>query len=238
MVEFSGILFDKDGTLFDFHQTWGNWSKTFLLDLVAGDESRAREMAVAVGFDFDMARYHEESLLVHGTPSDIAEELLPYLPGANPATIVTRMNTLSAQVPQVEATKLVPLLSELRSRGLALGIATNDAEAPARTHLKATGIDGYFDSILGCDSGFSPKPAPDMLLAFAELNGLDPARVAMIGDSTNDLIAARSAGMIAVGVLTGSATRGQLSSMADVILPSIAGLPKWLDEQLEAFTAA
>ena len=74
MADFSGILFDKDGTLFDFHQTWGNWSKTFLLDLVAGDESRAREMAVAVGFDFDLARYHEDSLLVHGTPSGIAEE--------------------------------------------------------------------------------------------------------------------------------------------------------------------
>ena len=51
----------------------------------------------------------------------------------------------------------------------------------------------------------------------------------MIGDSLHDLHAARSAGMVAVGVLTGLASRADLAPAADIVLDSIADLPDWLD---------
>lgn len=238
MHKFDAILFDKDGTLFDFHKTWGQWSRSFLIDIAGQDMAVARRMAVAADFDLDSARYGEGSVLVAATPHEIAEVLLPFLPGASLRGLVSRMNALSANVEQQEATPLGPLLGELLSRNLRIGVVTNDCEMPARAHLSAAGVLHLLDTVIGCDSGFAPKPAPDMLLAFAETALIDPAAVVFVGDSPHDMIAARAAGMTPVGVLTGAATRGQLAGLAETVLPSIAGLPRWLDSRTMAETAA
>jgi phosphoglycolate phosphatase len=128
-----------------------------------------------------------------------------------------------------EAVPLVPFLTSLRTRGLRLGVATNDTEAPARAHLEAHGITGLFDFVAGYDSGYGPKPGPGMCLAFAKSQGLDPARVVMVGDSLHDLVAGRAAGMRTVAVLTGVARHADLVGHADSVLPDIGGLSDWLD---------
>jgi len=108
-------------------------------------------------------------------------------------------------------------------------IATNDAEAPARAHLKSANIEQSFNFIAGYDSGFGAKPEPGMQKGFCRAMDLAPGEVAMIGDSTHDLIAGESAGMITVAVLTGLAREEDLKPFADVVLPSIADLPEWLE---------
>jgi phosphoglycolate phosphatase len=125
---------------------------------------------------------------------------------------------------------LLPLLSGLRDRGLRLGVATNDSEAPARQHLAAHGITDCFDFIAGYDSGHGAKPGPGMCLAFAAACGLPPRRVAMVGDSRHDLQAGRAAGMHTVAVLTGIAKAPDLAPLADVVLPDIGAIPGWLDQ--------
>jgi phosphoglycolate phosphatase len=238
MTKIRAILFDKDGTLFDFHRTWANWSRGFLRDLAGGDERRAYLLAEAVGIDLDAAAFARDSILVSHTPQEIATALLPHLPGASLAGIVTRMSTMSAAVRQAEATPLVPLMDELVQRGLRLGVVTNDLETPARAHLREAGIERAFDRIIACDSGFTAKPAPDMLLAFCEMIGLEPSEVVMVGDSAHDMIAARAAGMHRVAVLTGVAQRAQLEPLAQAVLPSVAGLPRWLDARTPDLFAA
>lgn len=238
MHKIDAILFDKDGTLFDYHKTWANWSRTFLLDLAAGNAALARDLGHAVGFEFDYNAFRGESLIVTRTPPEIAEALLPLLPGASMAGILTRMARLSAEVPQAEATPLLPLMLELGSRGLKLGIATNDLMGATTAHLEEAGIAAVFDGVIACDSGYAPKPAPDMLYAFSELTGVDPARTLMVGDSVHDMTAARSAGMRRVAVLTGAADRNLLDPHAEAVLPSIARLPKWLDCHVEGRDAA
>lgn len=228
MTQIKAILFDKDGTLFDHNKTWANWSREFLLDMAGGDISLARELGEAVGFELDFAAFHSNSPLVSHTPHDIAKALLPLLPSASLAGILTRMSAMSATVAQAEATPLLPLMDELVRRGLRLGVVTNDLEQPTRSHLRDAAIENAFEHIIACDSGFAPKPAPDMLLAFCELTGIDPRHVLMVGDSMHDLVAARACGMPRVAVLTGVATRQQLEPAASAVLPSIAGLPKWL----------
>ena len=53
----------------------------------------------------------------------------------------------------------------------------------------------------------------------------------MVGDSMHDLHAGRSAGMRTIGVLTGPASRADLTPHADVVLDTIADIPDWLDAQ-------
>jgi phosphoglycolate phosphatase len=238
MAKIRAILFDKDGTLFDFHRTWANWSRGFLRDLAGGDDRLARRLADSVGIDLDAAAFARDSILVSHTPQEIAAALLPHLPGASLAGIVTRMSAMSAGVPQAEATPLVPLMDDLVQRGLKLGVVTNDLESPARAHLREAGIDGAFDRVIACDSGFAAKPAPDMLLAFCEMIGLEPREVVMVGDSPHDMVAARAADMHRIAVLTGVATRTQLEPLAQAVLPSIAALPRWLDARTPDLFAA
>ena len=38
--EIRGVLFDKDGTLFDFHETWSAWARGFIADVTGGDPAR------------------------------------------------------------------------------------------------------------------------------------------------------------------------------------------------------
>jgi phosphoglycolate phosphatase len=238
MNDFAAILFDKDGTLFDHHKTWANWSRQFLLELSDGDTAHARVLAAEVGFEFDFNAFHRDSVLLQGSPGEIAAALLPHLPGASATGIATRMSALTATVPHAEATPLVPLFDELVSRGLILGVVTNDTLGPTRAHLREAGIEQAVSHIYAADSGFAPKPEPDMLLAFAEAAGVDPARVVMVGDSPSDMRAGRAAGMVCVAVLTGLGTRAQLESCACAVLPTIAGLPKWLDRSSNARNAA
>ncbi len=232
------VLFDKDGTLFDFRATWGGWAASFLLELGSGDHAKAAKMAASVGFDLQDRRFEDDSVLIGGTPGDIVRKLLPHVPGVSAAGLVSRMNVMAASAPQREAAPLLPLLSGLRERGLTLGVITNDARAPAMAHLRASGIAHCFDHVIGSDCGFGQKPGPGQLQAFMEMTGTDPSETVMVGDAPHDLMAARAAGCHRVGVLTGMASRQQLAPLASAVLPDISALPDWLDEMQGARTDA
>ncbi|HMO08327.1 MAG TPA: HAD family hydrolase [Paracoccaceae bacterium] len=224
----AGIVFDKDGTLFDFRASWGGWAARLLRDLSA-DPDEAQRLGAAIGFDTRSATFHPDSPVIAATAEDIAADLVPHLPGWSHAALVARMNALAEAAPMAPAVPLRPVLSDLRRRGLRLGLATNDTEAPARAHLVAHGVDDLFDFVAGYDSGHGAKPAPGQLLAFAAATGLVPAQVVMVGDSRHDLMAGRAAGMRTVGVLTGIAGAAELAPLADTVLPDIAALGAWID---------
>ncbi len=223
-----GIVFDKDGTLFDFRKSWGQWATRLLLDLSA-DIAVQRRLADAIGFAPDSQAFAPDSPVIADTPAEIAAVIAPYLPMMTQDAIEARMNVLAAGAAMAPAVPLRPLLMGLRARGLRLGLATNDAEAPARAHLEQAGITDLMEMIMGWDSGYGGKPAPGMLLAFARHTGIAPARIAMVGDSRHDLMAGRAAGMRVVAVLTGVAAAAELAPHADVVLPDISHLPDWLD---------
>lgn len=223
------ILFDKDGTLFDFMATWGAWTRNLIADLAAGSGQNADLLARAVGYDLGSGTFDPESPVIAHTPGDIAAALLPHLPGSNPVSLVGRMNALASEATLAPAVPLVPLLGHLKARGLKIGLATNDAEAPARAHLAQAGVADFFDFVAGWDSGYGAKPGTGQMMAFAEQSGVAAARVVMVGDSRHDLVAGRAAGMRTVGVLTGPARAEDLAFLADAVLPDIGHLPGWLD---------
>lgn len=229
MTKVDGVLFDKDGTLFDFEATWGAWALALLQSESQGAGGLMGEMAEALGYDLAGRRFRTDSLVIAGTAQEIVQALQTVLPQDRHQGLLDRVNALAVAAPQVEAAPLVPLLLDLSARGLALGVATNDSEAPARAHLRSSGIEHSFDFIAGYDSGYGGKPQPGQLLAFAHQMDLDPARCAMVGDSLHDLHAARAAGFVSVGVLTGMASARDLGPAADVILASVAEIPDWLD---------
>lgn len=228
MADIRGLLFDKDGTLFDFQATWGGWAADLLLDLAGGDADLADTLADRIRFDLAARRFAPDSVVIAGTTEDAVAALLPALSQMDHAGLLHLLVERSKWLAPAEAVPLVPFLARLRARGFVLGLATNDVEAVARAQLGGIGALESFDFVAGADSGHGAKPGPGQCLAFCEASGLSPAEVAMIGDSTHDLHAGAAAGMVTVAVLSGPARREELAGHATVVLPDIGHLPGWL----------
>lgn len=224
------VLFDKDGTLFDFHKSWAGWARLLLADLSDGGDHAAR-LAVAMGFVPETGRFRPDSPVIAATSAEITALLIPLVPGLESAALAQRLGRAGGAVRMVPVVPLRPVLMALRRRGLALGLATNDTEAAARAHLQSHGVAPLFDFIAGYDSGLGAKPDPGMCLAFARAMQVVPARVVMVGDSRHDLRAGRAAGMTTVAVLTGVARAEDLADLADAVLSDIGGLAGWLDRR-------
>lgn len=225
------VLFDKDGTLFDFQKSWASWIGQEVAQMSGGDPALAAEIAAAVGFDAETGLVLPGSPVIAGTERDIARILLPFVPGMTLQDLESHLNQTATGLVPVEVLPLVPFLAELAAMDLYLGIATNDSEAAARKHLRLYGIEGMFDFVAGYDSGHGAKPEPGMCAAFAQSCAVRADQVVMVGDSLHDLHAGRTAGMRTVAVLTGVASAADLRSHADVVLPDIGHLAGWISEQ-------
>ena len=227
-MKVDGILFDKDGTLFDFRATWDVWVAGVIGTLSGGDAGVARALAAAARYDLDARRFAPDSPVIAGTNREAAELLCTVLPGREVAEVERYLAREAAAAPLAPAVPLAPLLGGLVARGLRLGVMTNDTEQGARAHLESAGVSGHFDFVAGFDSGHGAKPDPGPLLAFAAAAALAPGRVVMVGDSTHDLVAGRAAGMQTIGVLTGPAEADELAPWADAVLPDIGHLAAWV----------
>lgn len=232
MAEIKGILFDKDGTLVDFHATWFAIGDILALRAAEGDRERANDLLDVAGFDFAAHRFRPDSIFAAGTNADIVALWYPHLAnGARQALIeeFDRFTTEEGASKPVVLPGCREALAALHASGLRLGIATNDSTGGAERTLMALGVAQMFDAAYGYDAVANPKPAPDTVYAFCDLTGLKPAQLAMVGDNRHDLEMAKAGGVgLAVGVLSGTGTQESLSPLADIVLGSIADLPDFL----------
>jgi phosphoglycolate phosphatase len=233
-----GILFDKDGTLINFDATWPRLYEILALDLAGGDSARAETMLVEGGFDPATRRVRSGSTLAAGNTIDIARLWFPELAPEPHRAMVARIDAAfyengirySVPVPGLAAT-----LAALSANGYAMGVATSDGTAGTRAALQALGVAAHLPHVFGYDSVARPKPAPDMVHAFAAATGLDPAEIVVVGDNNHDLAMARAAGAgAAIGVLTGNSSADDLAGLADAVLASIGDLPEWLGARAAA----
>jgi phosphoglycolate phosphatase len=225
-----GVLFDKDGTLIDDVGTWIPSYREILGELFP-DEAEAK--FVAAGFDPASNEFVSGSPVAGGTTRDIAAVFWPGVTGAALDEKVRLIDFDYRHVPLKHLKPLMPLepvLGRLKTMGLRLGIATNDVQHSTRAHVEQLGIAHFFDALMTADSVARPKPAGDMIFDFARRTGLAPAEIAMVGDNPQDMMAARNGGAgLAIAVLTGASSLGDIAHLADHVLESVADLPQLLE---------
>jgi phosphoglycolate phosphatase len=222
--EVRALLFDKDGTLLDFQATWGKATLAVLGALADGDRAALSRLVALAEVDPATARFAPTSPVVAGSTWDYAPAWAAALNRDGGPAFLAEVDRLYLAFGRVHLTPIAGAAEALRraaARGLPLGLATNDAEGNARANLAALAIAELLPFVAGYDSGHGAKPGPGMVLAFADWAGVDPAEVALVGDSAHDLLAARAAGALAVAVTTGLARREELEPLADLIAGSL-----------------
>jgi phosphoglycolate phosphatase len=226
-----GILFDKDGTLLDFEATWTPVLRRLALDAARGDAGRAERLLAEGGQIAATGKFRAGSVLGAGTSATITELWRPELSGEALTEAVAAMDRAFYEHGRAHSVPLPGVgdtLAALATRGIVMGVATNDATMAAKAALESLGIARYLPHVFGYDSVTRAKPAPDMVLAFAREAGLAPADIAVVGDNPHDMEMARAAGAVAIGVTSGNSGADDFAGLADVVLPGVAALPEWI----------
>jgi phosphoglycolate phosphatase len=123
-------------------------------------------------------------------------------------------------------------LRELRAAGLRLAVVTNKQQRFATGLLQRLGLSGWVDLVVGGDSCERRKPDPQPLLFACEALHAAPERALMVGDSVNDVQAARAAGIAVVCVPHGYNEGQDPRSLAcDAIVETLDELPALLLRQ-------
>jgi phosphoglycolate phosphatase len=224
------VLFDKDGTLFDFYKTWGPVTEAAALAVAEGDRAKAEHILVNSGKDLATGRYRPGSPIASGSNQEIAQLWADLLGRSHEVgDIYRRMegmfldNQKKGAVPVLD---LPAFFTRLRGRGLKLGVATMDSELGALTSMERHGARDHLDFICGFDTGHGVKPGGGMVQAFARQMDLPVAAIAVVGDSPHDIEMAHAGGAgRAIGVLTGVSPREALMACgAHLVIESIAEL--------------
>ena len=85
-------------------------------------------------------------------------------------------------------------LERMRAAGFRLAVITNKATRFVRPHLAHAGIEEYFEVVIGGDDAIAKKPDAAPLVLAAQRMAIRTERMLMVGDSVNDVHAARAAG--------------------------------------------
>lgn len=120
-------------------------------------------------------------------------------------------------------------LRELHDMGLRLAVVTNKTRPMAVALLHQLALDPWIDAVVGGDCCGYRKPNPEPLLLACQKIQVDPRAVLMVGDSTNDVAAARAAGIPVVCVPYGyNEGRDPRDLPCDAFIESLTDLPPLL----------
>jgi len=184
------LIFDLDGTLVD----------TVYAHVFAWQRALAE-----AGLPIDGWRIHRRTGMSGGLfTRAVARELGRPLTAAEVEAIQGRHGELFRDLlperrPLPEA---IELLAELRSIGASFGIATSGRRPEIDASLEALGL-GPETVVVERGNVERAKPEPDLFLACAERLGTPPEECYVVGDAVWDLLAARRARMLSIGLLSG-----------------------------------
>jgi phosphoglycolate phosphatase len=95
--------------------------------------------------------------------------------------------------------------------------------------LRQFDLHPYFRHVISGQTCVHTKPYPDPILHSAQLLGLQPGDLLMVGDTIVDILSARRAGAQSAGVLCGFGEETELRRAgADLILLTTSDLAKYL----------
>ncbi len=236
--QIEAVVFDKDGTLIDFHHLWSGKARATVAALIErypeypelGDA-----LFRSLGYDPVGAITSADSPLAV-SPMETLETVIAvvlYQTGVawHPAQAAARetFGEFARALPRGDQLKpignLPGLFKRLKNVGIRIAVATSDDRAATRETLSLLGLTPWVDALFCGDDPLPAKPAPEGLHHLADQLGVPTTRMMMVGDSACDMQTGRNAGVACcVGVASGTADAEILIAEADVVLGTVHDL--------------
>ena len=215
---FTSVTIDLDGTLLDTIADLADACNAMLAELAQPQRTQA-EIHSFVGKGLPVLI---ERCLTYGAPPEatlLADGISVF------RRHYTRINGRSASIyPGVIAG-----LDAMRDQGLALACVTNKPEAFTEPLLERMGLAAYFPVVVSGDTLPHKKPRPEPILHACALMGSTPETNLHIGDSANDIDAARAAGCLVLCVPYGyNEGRAVDSADCDALVSSLLEAAEWI----------
>jgi phosphoglycolate phosphatase len=205
------VIFDLDGTLMD----------------TAGEIATALERTFGELGLPALPKKSVEALIGRGVPS-LVERALAQV-GATGRDLQAAVERFEAHYAQTvgTASDLFPGVMEgvraLADRGVPMGVVTNKPRFFTEKLLAQSGVASFFAAVVAGDDGIPKKPRGDMLVAACAAMGSAPGETLMLGDSDNDILAARAAGCPVWCVPYGyNEGRAPETLACDLLVPGVA----------------
>jgi phosphoglycolate phosphatase len=221
-VTVHGVLFDLDGTLLD------------TVDAITA----ALNEALAEQQLGPLAAAQVREMIGRGGPMLIERALAQLDTPMDDAGRAALLERYFLHYEQVEASdergaRVYPgvsdCLMELHRLGLQLAVVTNKQKQFAAGLLRRLGLSEWIQVVVGGDSCARRKPDPQPLQVACEAMQVETAHALMVGDSVNDVLAARAAGLLVLCVPYGYNEGSDPRALpCDAFVETLAELPPLL----------
>jgi phosphoglycolate phosphatase len=190
--QIKGVIFDIDGTLID---SFSAFTTVFNQGIS----------------QFDLRPVSQQFLIQSlRRGANLGDLLRRIFPQQTDESVIERCKTtILDHFVKIEASEVKPfpgvneLFCNLMDRGVKIGIATGRTSMPEHEwdRFKRFGLGRFIDSIVTSREVANRKPAPDAILECARRMSVPMERCLVVGDTEDDVIAARKAGGIPVVIL-------------------------------------
>ncbi len=207
MIEFNGIkslIFDLDGTLIDSSD--GVIEATnYALNRIGEPPRRSEEIVAFIGYPLEtmFKAFSQKSY----------KEFWMHFQKKGKGVIAASAKPIG---------NAGRILKELKKRGYAIGIGTTKMRVHVEQIIRNLGWSTYVDTYVGADDVAEVKPAPDAFLETLKRLEGRPESCVVIGDTINDVIAAKRAGLKVIAVKSIFGDNGKLQAgNPDLIVDSL-----------------
>ncbi|KAF0775772.1 hypothetical protein AaE_000525 [Aphanomyces astaci] len=240
------VVFDKDGTLIDFNLMWGGWVESVAWKMEMTTRRPVREKFFdAMGYDWVGRAIRSKGALCctpMGELYQIAHKVMVD-EGMSVGDANAALDKVWHLPDPVETSRplgdITGLFLTIKKMGMKIAICTADNRDATVQTMHHLGVSHLVDALSCGDDQLPAKPAAEQVWTLCHKLGVDPHNTIMVGDTSTDMRMGLNAGCgLSVGILGGASSLDDLAREADVLIPSLAKLPKILFQYSRQSAAA
>lgn len=220
------LLFDKDGTLLKFDETWSEISLV-MIDRFVEKYRINHKQALQEKLGYVDGQFLSSGILASGTLGDIVRVFTEFAESADSKeienwTVQLSKDLINEYKPEtVVIDGLVETLTAFKDQSYQIAIITSDDIDGTNRFIKEAGVGHLIDEKITASINGYQKPNPKMVEKFYEKWNVSPNEIVIIGDTPTDIQMGKNAHFNkTIGVLSGTGNKEDLSE-ADFIYQDI-----------------
>ena len=228
--EVKAILFDKDGTLTNIDNMWVEPTEMVIRNILKQHIKQDSPITIEQMLELlgiVQGEIVPNSVIASGTVEDMLDEIGKYFPIDKKALYDVVLEDFRHYL-LAHPDMIIPignvafLISELKHKGIKVGVVTNDSYIPTKTIFEILKIWHLFDFVATPDE-YPAKPAADSLIGASEHLAVPLHEIFYVGDSYLDMAYAKHCGG-GIAVLTSGSDVQKMKEQSLLVLDSVEQL--------------